>query len=67
MLPNCVKYNSIKPKGFATKNKRWCLNPQSSYNSFNKNELVRFVIDSDGFVDPYKIYVDVVVSTTQAL
>lgn len=67
MLPSCVKYNTIKPRGFSTKMKRWKLNPQSSYNTFAKNELVRFVLDSDGFVDPYRIYVDITVSTTAAM
>ena len=63
-VPSCVKYSNVKPKGFATKLKRWKLNPQSSYNSFNKNELVRFVLESDGYVDPYRIYIEVVVNTT---
>jgi len=27
MIPSCVRYKNVKPRGFATKMKRWKLNP----------------------------------------
>lgn len=68
-IPDCVTYKNIRPRGFATKLKRWKLNPQASYNKFSKNELIRFVIEekNGGFIDPYQVYVEVTVTTSANL
>lgn len=41
-IPSVIRYGNIKPRGFATKYRRWEVNPQASFNSFSPSELVRF-------------------------
>lgn len=56
-LPKQLRYNSVKPRGFAQLFKQLIVNPLSSFNQYNTNEMIRFMVNTDGFIDPYRSYV----------
>ena len=42
------------------------INPQTSFNVFNPNEIIRFMFQADGFIDPYNIYFDMTIEADPA-
>jgi hypothetical protein len=61
-LPKCLSYSSIKPRGFPSQFKRWEVNPQTSYTTYNNNDIIRFIFETKDFIDPYQSYVEVEVT-----
>ena len=66
-IPKILQYGNVKPRGYATTYKRWTLNPQASYNTFNNNELIRFSMQTDSWIDPYASFIEIQVTTNSAL
>lgn len=58
-LPESLQYGNILPRGFASSYKIWRVNPQTSYQVYNTNDIVRFVFETRDYIDPYNSYLEV--------
>lgn len=58
-LPIELNYDNIKPRGWFTKFKEWPLQPNTSNQYWQTNEIVRFLFQlQNGVMDPYRSHIE---------
>lgn len=58
-LPVSLMYTDTLPRGFASSYKIWRVNPQTSYNVYNPTDIIRFVFETQDYIDPYNSYLEI--------
>lgn len=62
-LPQQFQYKNTTPGAFANKVRTIRFNAQNIYQNIQVNDIIRFLINTNGFWDPYNCYLDIQIAT----
>jgi hypothetical protein len=65
MLPRHIDYPKLRPHGFPASSKIYKFNPQGFLpGNIGFNDIIRFIIQTDGYWDPYSTYINLTVDVS---
>ena len=57
VIPNSINYADLMPEAIENEIKLIRFTPTATINNAQQNDIIKFILQSSGFLDPYSLYV----------